>query len=243
MTIRAVTAAERLIVALDVPTREAALALVGTLRPKVRRYKVGLELFTACGPALVREMLAGGAQVFLDLKLHDIPNTAARAAVESARLGVGMFTIHLSGGLMMARRVADEVEAHCQIHRLTRPRILGVTVLTSLSQADLAAIGVEQPIEEQVAALAELARQAGLDGVVASAREIARVREVLGSDAVIVTPGIRPAGSESNDQARVLTPREAIEAGADYIVVGRPITAARDPLEAAEAILLTMDGR
>jgi orotidine-5'-phosphate decarboxylase len=237
------TAADRLIVALDVNTREAALGLCATLRPKVRHYKVGLELFTACGPALLRDLRSGGALVFLDLKLHDIPNTAARAAVEAARLGVGMFTIHLSGGLLMARRVADEVAAHCEIHRASRPRILGVTVLTSLSQQDLGQIGVARPLEDQVVALAEMAVQAGLDGVVASPREVARVRQAVGGDVTIVTPGVRPAGSEPQDQARTLTPREAIEAGADYIVVGRPVVSARDPLEAAETILLQIEGR
>src|SRR5262245_54413007 len=139
-------AVDRLIVALDVNSRDAALSLVGALRPRVRRFKVGLELFTACGPALVREILKGGAQVFLDLKLHDIPNTAARAGVEAARLGVGMFTLHLSGGLLMARRVVDEVEAHCQIYRVGRPQILGVTVLTSLAQDDLAQVGVSRSL-------------------------------------------------------------------------------------------------
>jgi len=236
-------AADRLIVALDVNTREAALALCTALRPKVRHYKVGLELFTACGPSLLRDLQMGGARVFLDLKLHDIPNTAARAAVEATRLGVGMFTIHLSGGLMMARRVADEVTAHCEIHRSPRPRILGVTVLTSLTHQDLEQVGVARPLEEQVVALAEMALQAGLDGVVASPREVARVRQALGREVTIVTPGVRLAGSGSQDQARVLTPREAIEAGADYIVVGRPVISARDPLQAAETILLQIDGR
>jgi orotidine-5'-phosphate decarboxylase len=234
---------ERLIVALDVNSREAALRLIGTLRPRVRRYKVGLELFTACGPALVREIAAGGGQVFLDLKLHDIPNTAARAAVEAARLGAGMFTIHLAGGLMMARRVADEVEASCQIYSLPRPRILGVTVLTSLAAHDLEQVGVSRPVEEQVAALAALAKQAGLDGVVASPREVRQVREAIGPDMVIVTPGVRPVGADADDQARTMTPAQAMEAGADYIVVGRPIIAAQDPLEAAESILMQMEGR
>ena len=236
-------AAERLIVALDVPTRDAALALVAALRPKARRFKVGLELFSACGPALVREILAGGGQVFLDLKLHDIPNTAARAAVEAARLGVGMFTVHLSGGLMMARRVVDEVDAHCQIHQDPRPQILGVTVLTSLAQEDLDALGIARSVDEQVAHLAGMARQAGLDGIVASPREVRRLREVVGPQMLIVTPGIRPLGADRNDQARTLTPREAIEAGSDYIVVGRPITAARDPLEAVETVIAEMEGR
>jgi len=234
---------DRLIVALDVPTREAALDLVRTLRPKVRFYKIGLELFTACGPALVREVLGTGAKVFLDLKLHDIPNTAARAAVEATRLGVGLFTIHLAGGAMMARRVADEVETHCQLYSVPRPRILGVTVLTSLSQEDLGPLGITRPLEEQVVALAEIARQAGLDGVVASPREVHRVRAAVGDALLIVTPGIRPAGAEANDQARTMTPHEAVAAGADHIVVGRPITAARDPLEAAEMILMQLDGR
>ena len=235
--------ADHLIVALDVNTREAALQLCTALRPKVRHYKVGLELFTACGPALVRDIQAGGGQVFLDLKLHDIPNTAARAAVEAAKLGVGMLTIHLAGGALMARRVADEVTAHCEIYRTQRPRILGVTVLTSMSSDDLAGIGVARPLPEQVLALAQLARQAGLEGVVASAREVKTLRQALGPETLLVTPGIRPAGSETHDQARTETPREAIAAGADYIVVGRPITAARDPLEAAETILLQLEGR
>jgi orotidine-5'-phosphate decarboxylase len=236
-------ASDRLIVALDVNTRESALALYAALRPKVRHYKVGLELFSACGPALVREILSGGGQVFLDLKLHDIPNTAARAAVEAARMGVGMFTIHLSGGAMMARRVVDEVDAHCQLYTVARPRILGVTVLTSLTASDLDEVGIGRPLADQVDALARLARQAGLDGVVASPREVARVRPIVGDSMLIITPGIRPAGSGADDQARTLTPREAVEAGADYVVVGRPITSARDPLEAAETILLQIDGR
>ncbi len=235
-------AAHRLIVALDVNTRESALKLVAALRPRVAHFKVGLELFTACGPSLVREILSGGSQVFLDLKFHDIPNTVARASVEAARLGVGMFTLHLSGGPMMARRAVDEVEAHCQIHRLARPLIFGVTVLTSLSQDDLDQIGVPRPLEDQVQALTALARTAGLDGVVASPREVRAVRQAAGTDLKIVTPGIRLPGSEPDDQERTLTPREAIEAGADDLVVGRPIVKARDPLEAAETILLQMDG-
>ncbi|HEU4401668.1 MAG TPA: orotidine-5'-phosphate decarboxylase [Candidatus Polarisedimenticolia bacterium] len=236
------TAADRLIVALDVNSRESALSLVAALRPRVSRYKVGMELFTAAGPSLVRDILEGGGQVFLDLKFHDIPNTAARASVEAARLGVGMFTIHLSGGAMMARRVADEVEAHCQVYRLPRPKILGVTVLSSLTAAELEEVGVLRPLDDQVAALASLAKTAGLDGVVASPREAGRVRETCGRDFLVVTPGVRPRGSDQDDQSRTLTPREAIEAGADYIVVGRPIIRAHDPLEAVEAILMEMDG-
>jgi orotidine-5'-phosphate decarboxylase len=235
-------ASDRLIVALDVHNRDKARALVSALRPRVNFFKVGLELYTACGPDLIREILGGGGGVFLDLKFHDIPNTVARAAVEAARLGVGMLTVHLSGGSLMARRTVDEVEAHCQIYRLPRPKIIGVTVLTSLGREELARLGVERSVEDQVLALAAIAREVGLDGIVASAHEVRRVREAHGQELMIVTPGIRPMGSEPEDQVRVLTPRQAIEAGADYIVVGRPIVKARDPLEAAENILLEMDG-
>jgi orotidine-5'-phosphate decarboxylase len=235
-------ATDRLIVALDVNSRDSALSLVQTLRPRVQRFKVGLELFTACGPALVREILEKGGQVFLDLKFHDIPNTVARAAVSAARLGVGMFTIHLSGGPLMARRAADELEAHCQVYRVQRPKILGVTVLTSLSTADLEELGVGRSVEDQVVALAEMGKAAGLDGVVCSPLEARLIREVCGRDFLVVTPGIRPEGSEPDDQSRTLSPKVALEAGADFLVVGRPIVKADDPLEAAENILLQMDG-
>ncbi len=235
-------ATDRLIVALDVNSRDSALSLVQTLRPRVQRFKVGLELFTACGPALVREILEKGGQVFLDLKFHDIPNTVARAAVSAARLGVGMFTIHLSGGPLMARRAADELEAHCQVYRVQRPKILGVTVLTSLSPADLEELGVGRSLEDQVVALAEMGKAAGLDGVVCSPLEARLIREVCGREFLVVTPGIRPEGSEPDDQSRTLSPKVALEAGADFLVVGRPIVKADDPLEAAENILLQMDG-
>jgi orotidine-5'-phosphate decarboxylase len=235
-------AADRLIVALDVNSRDSALSLVQALRPRVQRFKVGLELFTACGPPLVREILEKGGQVFLDLKFHDIPNTVARAAVSAARLGVGMFTVHLSGGPLMARRAADELEAHCQVYRVQRPKVLGVTVLTSLSPADLKEIGVERSVEDQVVALAEMGKAAGLDGVVCSPREARLIREVCGKEFLVVTPGIRPEGSEADDQSRTLSPKVALEAGADFLVVGRPIVKAEDPLEAAESILLQMDG-
>ncbi len=235
-------AADQLIVALDINNRDTALELVAALRPRLRRFKIGLELFTSCGPSLVQEITRDGGLVFLDLKLHDIPNTVARAAVEATRLGVEMFTVHLAGGEMMARRAADEVEAHCRIHRTPRPKILGVTVLTSLEQKDLEGLGVSRPLLDQVLALATLARAAGLDGVVASPREVRAVRQACGRDLLVVTPGIRSAGSSTQDQTRAQSPREAIEAGADWIVVGRPIVAAPDPLEAAETILLQMDG-
>ncbi len=239
---RGMLIADKLIVALDVSNREAALSLVAALRPKVGRFKIGLELYTACGPALVREVKEAGGRVFLDLKLHDIPNTAARAAVEISRLGVEMFTIHLTGGLLMARRVADELQAHCQIHRIPRPSVLGVTVLTSMTQSDQEEIGVTRPLAEQVLALADIATEAGLDGVVTSPQEIESMRARCGPDRLIVTPGIRPEGSEQDDQARTLTPRAAILAGADFLVIGRPVIKSSDPLAAAEAILMQMEG-
>jgi orotidine-5'-phosphate decarboxylase len=208
----------------------------------VQRFKIGVELFTACGPPLVREILEKGGQIFLDLKFHDIPNTVARAAVAAARLGVGMFTIHLSGGAMMARRSVDELEAHCQVYRVPRPKVLGVTVLTSLSAEDMDQLGIGRSIEDQVVTLAGLGKAAGLDGIVCSPREARIIRESCGRDFLIVTPGIRPEGGDADDQSRTLTPRAAIEAGADYLVVGRPIVKSEDPLEAAESILLQMDG-
>jgi orotidine-5'-phosphate decarboxylase len=235
-------AADRLIVALDVNSRENALSLVAALRPKVHRFKIGVELFTACGPPLVREILEKGGQVFLDLKFHDIPNTVARAAVAAARLGVGMFTIHLSGGAMMARRAVDELEAHCQVYRVPRPKVLGVTVLTSLSAQDLEQLGVGRSMEDQVVTLAEMGKAAGVDGIVCSPLEAGILREACGREFLNVTPGIRPEGGETDDQSRTLTPRAAIQAGADFLVVGRPIVKSEDPLEAAETILLQMDG-
>src|SRR3989442_9558762 len=231
-------AADRLIVALDVNSREGALSLVQALRPRVQRFKVGVELFTACGPPLVREILEKGGQIFLDLKFHDIPNTVARAAVAAARLGVGMFTIHLSGGPMMARRAADELEAHCQVYRVPRPKILGVTVLTSLSAADLEKLGVGRSIEDQAVALAEMGKAAGLDGVVCSPREARLIREACGRDLLIVTPGIRPEGSEPDDQSRTQSPKGALEAGAALILGGPPLPQGPPPLQAPQKNLL-----
>ena len=230
-----------LVVALDVSDLERAEALAGSLAHDVGVLKVGLELFTAVGPEAALRVRRH-APVFLDLKFHDIPNTVARAAVAAARLGVDMFTLHLSGGSMMARRAVDELEAHCQVYRVPRPKVLGVTVLTSLSAEDLEQLGVGRSVEDQVVTLAEIGKSAGLDGVVCSPREARIIREACGRELLIVTPGIRPEGSEQDDQSRTLTPKVALEAGADYLVVGRPIVKAADPLEAAETILLQMDG-
>jgi orotidine-5'-phosphate decarboxylase len=205
--------------------------MAGLVRDSAGIYKVGKQLFTAEGPALVRELSASG-RVFLDLKFHDIPNTVAGAVREAAKLGVHMLTVHASGGAAMLR--AAVAAAH---ETSPGPQVLAVTVLTSLSDQDLQEIGVSGRVQEQVLRLASLARAQGCDGVVASAREAADLRRELGSDFAIVTPGVRPAGSPVGDQARVLTPAQAFQAGASHIVVGRPITEAADPAAAARAIL------
>lgn len=223
---------ERLIVALDFPSTPQARQLVTRLGDSVRIYKVGKQLFTAAGPQLVRDLVTAGKKVFLDLKFHDIPNTVAGAVRAAAELGVSMLTVHASGGSKMLRAAA---EAAAQSPG--KPLVLAVTVLTSLGDADLQEIGVAGRATDQVLRLAALAQQAGCGGVVASPQEAAHIRQALGPGFAIVTPGIRPAGSDVGDQARVATPAAAIAAGATYLVVGRPITEAADPAAAAAAIL------
>jgi orotidine-5'-phosphate decarboxylase len=230
----------QIIVALDTSSRDRALELARALRGQISLFKVGLELYTAAGPSVVRELKGLGAEVFLDLKLHDIPNTVARAVGEAARLGVALMDLHLSGGHAMVRRAVDEMSAVCDLQRIRRPGLLGITVLTSLGAAELSAIGVTRSPEEQVLALAEMGKEAGLDGVVTSARELPPLRKRFGPDWTLVTPGIRPAGSPADDQVRTVTPREAMEAGANYLVIGRPITGAPDPAAAARDILRTL---
>ena len=227
----------QIIVALDTPHRDRALDLVRTLRGQVLLFKVGLELYTAAGPSIVKDVKGLGAEVFLDLKFHDIPNTVARAVAEAARQGVALTDLHLSGGAAMVRRAVDEMGAVCDLDRIRRPALLGITVLTSLGREDLAALGIHRSPEDQVLALAEIGKAAGLDGVVASPRELPALRKRFGPDWILVTPGIRPPGSPADDQVRTLTPREAVEAGADYLVIGRPITGAQDPCGAAREIL------
>lgn len=225
---------ERLIVALDASGLPEAGALVERLAGTVGMFKVGAQLFTAAGPAAIEMVQKRGGRVFLDLKYHDIPATVGGAVHEAARLGVTLLTVHASGGTAMLRAAA---EAAATAGR-ERPRILAVTVLTSLDRAALhRELGVPMAVEGQVVHLAVLAREAGCDGVVASPREAARLRALLGPGVLIVTPGIRPAGVGADDQARVATPGAACRAGADYLVVGRPITGAPDPAAAAEAIL------
>ncbi len=221
----------RLIVALDVASADKARAIVQQLGETVTFYKVGKELFTAEGPAVVRDLVAAGKKVFLDLKFHDIPNTVAGAIRTAATLGVSMLTVHASGGSRMLQ-AASEAAAQSS----ARPIVLAVTVLTSLDAAGLEETGVAGGVEAQVLRLAALALNAGCGGIVASALEAARLRQSLGTGFSLVTPGIRPAGGVSGDQARVVTPEDAIRAGANYLVVGRPITASDDPKLAALSI-------
>jgi orotidine-5'-phosphate decarboxylase len=233
---------DKLFIALDVPSAEEALELVRTLRDCTRMFKVGSQLFTAAGPALVRELVSLGLKVFLDLKYHDIPNTVGAAAAGAARLGVFMFNVHAAGGVEMMRRARDQATEAAEAIGHERPLILGVTMLTSIDQATLQQIGVSRSMAEQVRSLAGLAAQAGLDGVVASPQEVSLIRGAVDSPQfLIVTPGIRPADSSMDDQKRVMTPAAAVKAGADYLVVGRAITAAKDPLQAAQQVLSELD--
>jgi len=224
-----------IIAALDVPDATRALALAEQLAPAVGAFKIGKELFVAEGPDIVRRVRDTGASVFLDLKFHDIPNTVAKAVASAARLDVQMLTIHTSGGTEMmrgAQSAANDVANNAN----NTPLILGVTVLTSMDETNLAEIGIGKPPAEQVRHLATLATQAGLKGLVCSPQEITALREVLPPETQLVTPGIRPTGSASGDQKRTLTPAEAITAGANWLVIGRPICGAENPRAAAEAI-------
>ncbi|MGI8835692.1 MAG: orotidine-5'-phosphate decarboxylase [Pyrinomonadaceae bacterium] len=230
----------KLIIALDVETADHARLLVASLRGIAGMFKIGSQLFTAAGPELVREVIRGGEKVFLDLKFHDIPNTVAAAGVEATRLGVSMFNVHAAGGSPMMSRTATAVSECAEREGFVRPVVLGVTILTSSNDAVLSEVGLRENSAEMVRRLAQLAAQSGLDGVVASAREVTLVREVTKAGFVVVTPGVRPAVSGNDDQARVMSPRDAIAAGADYLVVGRPIIAAPDPARAAQQIFEEM---
>jgi orotidine-5'-phosphate decarboxylase len=218
-------------VALDVPDLPRAVELTRMLRPHVGGVKVGLEFITALGPVGVREIVSLGVPVFADVKFHDIPNTVAGAAREVAKLGASMFNVHASGGEAMMRAAKDAASAIDP-----KLKVIAVTVLTSLVEDDLRKVGQADNIGQQVQRLAALAKASGLDGVVCSPREIALVRKTCGPDFLIVTPGVRPAGADLADQARIMTPGEAIAAGADILVIGRPITGAADPAAAAAAI-------
>lgn len=219
----------RIIVALDYPDAAAALALVRQLRPELCRLKVGKELFTAAGPRLVEGLVAAGFDVFLDLKFHDIPSTVAKAVAAAGRLGVWMVNVHASGGTQMMRAARETIPAG-------GPLLIAVTVLTSMSQRDMDELGVALPLPQQVLHLAGLAQHSGLDGVVCSAEEARAIRERLGDDFLCVTPGIRLATAEADDQQRVMTPEAALQAGSSYLVIGRPVTQAVDPAAALLAI-------
>ncbi len=227
----------RLIIALDVDSGEKALGLVKKLKSDVKFFKVGLELFGSCGPRIVQDIKRSGCEVFLDLKFHDIPTTVAKAAVSVTGLGAYMFNVHALGGYDMMKRCGDAVKAEAARLKITRPKVIAVTVLTSMDQASLGKVGVGCNIQDEVVNLARLAKDAGLDGVVASPEEARMIRDDAGDDFIIVTPGVRPSWAATDDQKRIATPKDAVSGGADFIVVGRPITAANDPAEAARKIL------
>lgn len=218
-------------VALDTPDLDNALSLARSVKPYVGGLKVGLEFITALGPDAIRRVAEIGLPVFADVKFHDIPNTVAGAARAIAGLGVAMFNVHASGGEAMMRAAADAIAPWTP-----RPLLIAVTVLTSLDNAVLETVGQRAPASEQVGRLAALVKKSGLDGVVCSAHELATVRAACGPDFLTIVPGIRPAGAAVGDQKRVMSPKQAVAAGADILVIGRPITAAADPAEAAKAI-------
>ena len=228
-------ARKKIIFALDVETRAEAERWVTLLTGHVGLFKVGKQLFTACGPDIVRMIRERGGEVFLDLKYHDIPNTVAMATVEAARLGATLCNLHALGGFEMMAATRAAVDRECGGG--ARPKVLAVTILTSSTEETLKGVGIDLPLPEMVVKLAKLAKSAGIDGVVASPLEVALIREACGDEFLIVTPGVRPSFAAVNDQKRIMTPAEAVRAGADYLVIGRPIAAASDPVAACEAII------
>lgn len=227
----------QLVVALDVPTIADIKTVLNSLPRQILYYKVGLELFTAEGPAAIRMLLNGNKRVFLDLKLHDIPRTVARAVASAARAGVSLLTVHASGGRDMLRAASESAGEHGE----SAPKIIAVTTLTSLNGDDLHEIGIPQTLAEHTLSLGKMAISAGIDGLVCSPNEASAFRGALGNGPILVTPGIRPAGAEAGDQKRFATPKTAVRAGADFLVVGRPILEASDPRAAALEILKQMD--
>ena len=227
---------KKIIIALDVKNKEEAVAVVSGLKD-ARTFKVGLELFTAEGPALFKKLKVLRKGIFLDLKLHDIPNTVAGAVRSAVRHGVQMMTVHASGGRDMMARAAEAARETAEAEKVERPLLLGVTILTSLKSAELNEVGMKPDVAEQVLRLAGLAKSAGMDGVVCSPQEIELIRKEHGRDLLIVTPGIRPAWAAAQDQKRIMTPAEAVRKGADYLVIGRPITGAASPQDAFARIV------
>ena len=237
MTDQAKSPKDRLIFALDVGDLDSAERLIGEVAPHVGMFKLGSQLFTSVGPMVLDLVYGMGAEVFLDLKFHDIPATVGRAAREAARLRTKMFTVHALGGPKMIQETAQTLMQMTLVPGMEKPIILGVTILTSHSRDDLEAIGIQGPLEDASRRLAKLAVENGAEGIVASAQEVPMLRELLPADTVIVTPGIRPTGDAHGDQSRVVTPGKAIAAGASYLVVGRPIRDAKNPAEAAQRIV------
>jgi orotidine-5'-phosphate decarboxylase len=233
-------AMQRLIFALDVDNLDDARRWVEQLSGKVGVFKVGKQLFTRCGPEVVNLIQDGGGEVFLDLKYHDIPNTVAMAGLEALRLGVRIFNVHALGGFEMMAKLVAEVDKVCPRGTPERPVLLAVTILTSSNEETLRGVGIDQPVAVMVPKLAKLAKDAGMDGVVASPKEVELIRAACGEDFLIVTPGVRPSFASQDDQKRVTTPGDALRSGADYLVIGRPISAAADPAAAANMILEEM---
>ncbi len=235
---------EKIIVALDVDSAEEARRIQSELLGQVGAFKIGMQLFTAAGPKLVREFTDAGNKIFLDLKFHDIPNTVARASVEAARLGVWMFNIHTLGGSEMIKRTITEVADVCEKETIVRPLVIGVTILTSSNDAALKEVGIGSGVEKQVVSLAKLAADCGLDGVVASSKEVGLVRnEVKKSNFLIITPGIRQTLATVDDQKRVTTFGDAVANGSDYVVIGRPIVETKDRRAAVEQIVAGLTGK
>lgn len=237
-----IKAKEKLIVALDVESASRALELFEELAEVVGMFKIGSQLFTAAGPEIVRQIIARGGRVFLDLKFHDIPNTVAAAGIEATRLGVSIFNVHAAGGAEMMKRTADAVADIAGREALTKPKVIAVTLLTSLDQKSLEQIGLTDEPHSIVARLAWSAADCGLDGVVASPLEVRLIRQTISTpEFLVVTPGIRSSNDADDDQRRTLTAAEAITAGADYLVVGRPILSAKDPADAAGRVAAEID--
>lgn len=231
----------RLIVALDFHKLEDVVSLVDRLGDSVSYYKVGMELFYSVGAQVITYLQEKGKNIFLDLKLHDIPNTTAQGLCSLMANGANMLNVHASGGYTMMKTAADRLHAMAEEQGVECPKLIAVTILTSISEADWQGLGMQCTIREQVVRLAKLAKEAGLDGVVASPQEAAAIREACGPDFLIVTPGVRPAGASIDDQSRIATPASALANGATHLVVGRPIRAAEDPVQAAKNIVKEME--
>ena len=236
--VNTITARDRIALALDVDNDRDALAIVAELRDSVGVFKVGHQLFTAYGPDIVRRIIGMGGRVFLDLKYHDIPNTVAKASAEAVKLGVSIFNVHSLGGIDMMRAAVESAKETAGKYNVPVPTLLAVTILTSMDEKSMRKeLKITRSLQREVAHLARLAQRAGMHGVVASPQEIKMLRRVVRGEFVILTPGVRPAWADKDDQKRVMTPGEALKAGADYIVVGRPVLKARDRKAAVEKIL------